>query len=405
MKMNVSRLVFCHVPKTAGSSVTRLLRDKWPGPHALDIFEDEEGQTDLADTLRGCGMMAGHLSHANVLRAIDEAGLDAYKLTSLRSPIDHVLSNYHQLRAHQGADAAAGDRVMALREAAREMGALEWMGGRARHMPGFETLFDNPQIRMILNRKTGPITLADAQEAIAVMGRFDGVILFERLEESVRAVMQALGMEGPVQLPRLMTNPSKRHSVATLGRAELQAAMALTRYDAVLYDVVSAGWCARLAGMQGHGDGSGATWEPAPEILLADVVRTSMEQRIEHGAMGSTITIQGNDLFLHPPHGDLGALRIVGADFPGRGHGSFSTQLSLEHPAAPAVEISLSIREGERVAASFATRVTPAAKVPVRLRFPPLTGPCAIDLELRSADPAGINDYAWMMMWKPVIGG
>jgi hypothetical protein len=46
--------------------------------------------------------MLGHLSHANVLRAMDAAGIDAYKLTSLRNPIDHVLSTYYHIQAYAG---------------------------------------------------------------------------------------------------------------------------------------------------------------------------------------------------------------------------------------------------------------------------------------------------------------
>jgi hypothetical protein len=115
MKMHFARLIFCHVPKTAGSSITRLLRDNWPGPHALDVFEQDDCGADLSHAMRDSAMLAGHLSHANVLRAMDAAGIDAYKLTSLRNPIDHVLSTYYHIQAYAG-DALSGDgRVRALR--------------------------------------------------------------------------------------------------------------------------------------------------------------------------------------------------------------------------------------------------------------------------------------------------
>ncbi|MBB3955086.1 sulfotransferase family 2 domain-containing protein [Novosphingobium sediminicola] len=404
MKMHASRLVFCHVPKTAGSSVTRLLRDNWPGPHALDVYEQEDGQSDLAGAIRDCAMLAGHLSHASVLGAMQRAGLEAYKLTSLRNPVDHVLSQYYHIQAFAGAALAGDQRMQALKDAAAGMSLLEWMSGRARGLDGFDVLFDNPQIRMILNKKEGPVTLADAQEAIAVMGRFDGVILFERLGESVAAVMGALGLSGGVGLPRLMTNPAKGQSVLTLSRPELQAMMALTRYDAVLYDVISAHWCARMAAMEGMA-APVAPVESAAPVLLADVLRTSNAQRIEGGTVGDTIKMREDGLLLHPPHGREGALRISSADFLAQGQAGFSAELALEHAAAPDVELSMTIREGERVVAGFTTRVSSKAAVPIALHFAPIMGRCFVDLELRSLGSGGSNDYAGLMMKKAVFGG
>jgi hypothetical protein len=96
------------------------------------------------------------------------------------------------------------------------------MAGRARDLDGFETMFDNPQVRMILDKRTGPLTIADAQAAIAIMGRFDGHPV-RTAAGSVFAVMAALGLDPGSSLPRLMTNPSKERSVMTLSRTEMQA--------------------------------------------------------------------------------------------------------------------------------------------------------------------------------------
>jgi hypothetical protein len=155
-------------------------------------------------------------------------------------------------------------------------------------------MFDNPQVRMILDKRTGPLTIADAQAAIAIMGRFDGVILFERLRESVFAVMAALGLDPGSSLPRLMTNPSKERSVMTLSRTEMQAMMALTRYDALLYDVISMSWCAKLGTMSIAMPKAQPT--AAPEVLLSDVLRTSNAQKIEGGVVGETIQMRGQSV-------------------------------------------------------------------------------------------------------------
>jgi hypothetical protein len=66
-------------------------------------------------------------------------------------------------------------------------------------------------------------------------------------------------------------------------------------------------------------------------------------------------------------------LRILSADFR-IGTEQLFHRTSLEHESAPMVEVSMTIRDGDKVVCAFTTGVTPAARVPITLRFAPIMG-------------------------------
>lgn len=399
-----SRLVFCHIPKTAGSSITRLLRDVMPGQHSVETTETEHPSSDIAAALKaGCSLISGHFNHADVVAAVDRSGVrDVRMMTTLRNPVDHVLSQFYHLISRESLNMGYDTGLAALKKRAENSSLLEFFSQSHADVEGFAPLFDNPQIRLILNKMSGAITMQDAHDAIALLQRFDAIILFEQLQEALSAVLPRLGASGDIALPRLMTNPLKDKGLATLRRTELLALMERTRFDAVMYDVIAAEWRERVK----HMPRLAISREPVaslPPILLADVIRASNASRVENGEVGQTITMREDSLFLHPPHGHQGALRIAAADFLAQGHGFFTTELALEHPAAPPVMIDITIRDAKGVVARFATVVTASAPVPVLVQFAPLYGRCYVDIVLSSQDPKGVNDFALMELRKPLL--
>jgi hypothetical protein len=98
--------------------------------------------------------------------------------------------------------------------------------------------------------------------------------------------------------------------------------------------------------------------------------------------------MRGDSLFLHPPHGDAGALRILSADFGIRDE-QLSTELSLEHESAPMVEVSMTIRDEDKVVCAFTTSAPRphAYRLPCALRRS--CGQCSVDLDVRTLDPQG----------------
>jgi hypothetical protein len=85
-----SQLYFLHIPKTAGSSLTRLLEDSWPaGALAPQRFVEELGSSSAEDFC-GAGLIAGH----HGLLPVSERSL---VITVLREPAERAWSHFQAL--------------------------------------------------------------------------------------------------------------------------------------------------------------------------------------------------------------------------------------------------------------------------------------------------------------------
>jgi hypothetical protein len=87
----VSQLYFLHIPKTAGSSITRLLEDSWPaGALAPQRFVEELGASPAEEVGR-YDVLAGH----HGLLPVTERSL---LITVLREPAERAWSHFQALR-------------------------------------------------------------------------------------------------------------------------------------------------------------------------------------------------------------------------------------------------------------------------------------------------------------------
>jgi hypothetical protein len=68
------------------------------------------------------------------------------------------------------------------------------------------------------------------------------------------------------------------------------------------------------------------------------------------------------------------------------------------------VEVSMTIRDGDKVVCAFTTSVPGRTRTDC-LRFAPIMGRCSVDLDVRTLDPQGANNFAWLMMWRAVFSG
>lgn len=88
-----TRVVFQHIPKTAGSSFRRILEGLFAPGETCPAEIDDEVRSLSPGERRCYRLYAGHFSHG-LLR---EAFPDALWLTFLRDPVERVVSNHHNL--------------------------------------------------------------------------------------------------------------------------------------------------------------------------------------------------------------------------------------------------------------------------------------------------------------------
>jgi hypothetical protein len=97
------KLVFLHIPKTAGTSLHKIMERHYPGDRLCDLYPPftDEYVVSLRDSkrLRQAELLYGHLNFA-----IDQVlGFDGVYLTILREPIARVLSLVKHHAAHPDA--------------------------------------------------------------------------------------------------------------------------------------------------------------------------------------------------------------------------------------------------------------------------------------------------------------
>lgn len=97
MSINPVKICFLHIPKTAGTSLRKMLRDNY---HIQDVFNgntmlDYEGKTK--NDLQDYKLFLGHLFYFRALQILPD---DVTYITLLRNPIDRVISLYYFWRRH-----------------------------------------------------------------------------------------------------------------------------------------------------------------------------------------------------------------------------------------------------------------------------------------------------------------
>ena len=117
-----SRAVFVHLPKTAGSTLLRILEREYEGHPTFRVYADSEARiADLRamsdDQRSRLRLVVGHMA-VGIDRFLP--GANAY-LTMLRDPVERIVSHYHYVLAHpQGAgNARAVEGVSSLDEYVR----------------------------------------------------------------------------------------------------------------------------------------------------------------------------------------------------------------------------------------------------------------------------------------------
>jgi uncharacterized membrane protein YkvA (DUF1232 family) len=189
-------LVFCHCPKTAGTSLFRAISTIHGLKHSY--LAKRERPSVAALRARGVTFVAGHVSYAQYAEQADAAGPDGLQfITFVRDPIHLTLSLYQHCTQHRHIWRPATrffDVELPSRGIANnEPQAVRLFLARCNELTGIR--WDNFQVRFAVNKSAGELDRSDLEAATRNLAAMDVVGITESFEESLRLIATRFGWQ------------------------------------------------------------------------------------------------------------------------------------------------------------------------------------------------------------------
>jgi hypothetical protein len=235
-------LVFVHIPKTGGVTLTRVLGDRFSEEQILPVPEPSDPATALREldpeALAKIRFAAGHFWLGPGDQAVNDL-LDPNPVvvTMLRDPVDRTISAYRHIAGRPG------HRAHAL--LAEEGGTLlDFL-----HSPRTQRRVRNVQARQVVGTEAGNPRggsgdpskdagrMSDDELLSRAKERLDGfasVGLLERFEESVALLVETFGWE-PIEVSRRFNEGPSRFPRPDISDQERREILRLTEVDQALY--------------------------------------------------------------------------------------------------------------------------------------------------------------------------
>jgi len=216
------KMIFVHIPKTAGSSFRELLQEIYPRKRCVLIYSHEPDHLDaLRKEVERADAICGHVSFG-----IHEFyGIEARYVTFVRHPVDRVISLYrHQAREPGSEYHQLIARDMTLKDLLRSEQYPQFNNHMVRiiaGLPDSEPAHD----RHLLERAEANLDL-----------HFDFVGLTERFDESVALLGKTLGWTALPSIPRLNVDPD--WGSVTVDEETRTEIVRFNALDLALYDSV-----------------------------------------------------------------------------------------------------------------------------------------------------------------------
>ena len=189
-------LVFCHCPKTAGTSLFRAISMIHGLQHSY--LAKRERPSVAALRARGVTFVAGHVSYEQYAEQADAAGPDGLQfITFVRDPIQLTLSLYQHCTQHRHIWRPATrffDVELPSRGIAKNSPrAVRLFLARCTELTGIR--WDNFQVRFAVNKPAGEVDGSDLEAARRNLAAMDVVGITESFEESLRRIAIRFGWE------------------------------------------------------------------------------------------------------------------------------------------------------------------------------------------------------------------
>ncbi len=230
-------VVFLHIPKTAGSTLYRILESHYRWENIYTLWQtgtlDEFKQLSPAEFAK-IELLRGHFSYG-LAKNLPET---AVFFTILREPIDRVISYYHFIRRtpHHYCHQRVTEQNLSLEQFITSQ---------------IDTLVDNGQTRLLANLAHGhevpfgQLTAAHLAQAKQNLQKMQVVGLMERFDETLFLLRAAFGWQKIRYARQNVT--SNRRTAAELPPATQAALQATNQLDVKLYQFAQTLFAEQLA--------------------------------------------------------------------------------------------------------------------------------------------------------------
>jgi Protein of unknown function (DUF1232) len=253
-------VVFCHCPKTAGTSLFRALSDRL-GYRASYLMRRQRPDLALLQQ-RGFALVSGHAPYGHYLEA-GAAGPSTRFITFYREPRAVILSHFAHVVRHRREMCAARTLfevdLPRMGHAMTSPAAVRLFMERIRQFDNRDA--DNPQTRFAANQPYGPLDASHLAQAKATFAAMALTGCAERFEESLQLMAFRFGWPG-LEYHRLNVSSSRQKPAEDPELlVELDRHLA---FDRELITWANARFQEEIAAMHAL---SAATGRPLPTIL------------------------------------------------------------------------------------------------------------------------------------------
>ena len=210
------KLVFLHIPKTAGSSFTHILKSLYDENQIFHRMDGDE-LIDLLNTGKDdYRLYIGHYSY-NVVSLFRQR---PRLLTFLREPRERMISHYYYYQAQSDeAIAAMADRDKYLVEMTRQYNFMDFISLES---PEIEQGFANVHTRQLAHSTSDAVPQVEADRqalltaAISHLNTVDFIGIVEKFDASLQLFRQLFGLTTDIEPVSLNVNRSSRTDSAEI---------------------------------------------------------------------------------------------------------------------------------------------------------------------------------------------